>query len=236
MTKPSILHADRSSPRWVPSMSTLSPLPSCANRRYTPEQYRLALKAVCEDGLTAAQAGALHGVPKSTIWHRLYASKRSSSSTPARKTPYPLRRHAPPGDSSRSKNSPYHFRQQRTSELTSLAKHGKSATSSQEVQQKNAGDTSRRKVSGRNRDRSGLGIGGDDACCFCGSAEDDELMLGKMFVLRKFRMHYFCLLFASGLPQNGDDDEGILGFLEEDIKAEILRGRKLAGSQASKIM
>lgn len=123
-------------------MSELHPIPDCTNRRYTPEQYRLALKAVCEDGLTATQAGALHGVPKSTIWHRLFAGRRSSSPTPPRKTPpYPLRRHTTPDDSSRSeKKSPYHFRQQRASEQTALAKHGNSGASSQDVHQKNAGD------------------------------------------------------------------------------------------------
>lgn len=34
-------------------------------------------------------------------------------------------------------------------------------------------------------------------------------------------------LFSSGLAQNGDDDEGIMGFLPRDIEKEIQRGRKL---------
>ncbi|RWS01013.1 putative GPI-anchored adhesin-like protein PGA55-like protein, partial [Dinothrombium tinctorium] len=39
--------------------------------------------------------------------------------------------------------------------------------------------------------------------------------------------HYYCLLFACGLMQNGDDDEGILGFLVPDIQKEYRRGQRL---------
>jgi len=34
-------------------------------------------------------------------------------------------------------------------------------------------------------------------------------------------------LFSAGLEQNGEDNEGILGFLPKDIKKELKRGEKL---------
>lgn len=41
------------------------------------------------------------------------------------------------------------------------------------------------------------------------------------------RAHYHCLLFSSGLHQKGDEDEGLKGFLPEDIRREIRRGNRL---------
>lgn len=128
----------------MPSTSSSPTLQNAVNRRYTTEQYQLALKAVREDGLTTLQASALYGVPKSTIWHRLYAGSRSSSSSssasaPARKLPYTLRRLSAPTDSSQSlKTSPYQFRQQRTSSQSPVVKHGKRAASPQGIQPKTA--------------------------------------------------------------------------------------------------
>ncbi|RWS28674.1 putative serine/threonine-protein kinase nek3-like protein [Leptotrombidium deliense] len=39
--------------------------------------------------------------------------------------------------------------------------------------------------------------------------------------------HYYCLLFACGLRQGGEDEEGILGFLVDDIRTEARRGNRL---------
>ncbi len=39
--------------------------------------------------------------------------------------------------------------------------------------------------------------------------------------------HYFCLLFSSGLDQNGDDEEEIKGFLVADVLKEWRRGQRL---------
>ena len=39
--------------------------------------------------------------------------------------------------------------------------------------------------------------------------------------------HYFCLLFAPGLEQVGTDEEGIKGFLPNDILKEWRRGSRL---------
>ncbi|XP_063889459.1 mucin-2-like isoform X3 [Scylla paramamosain] len=152
-------------------------------------------------------------------------------------------------DSSRSpKKSPYHFRKHlnvRQSVLASLhgksplASHSKgsvspatatsnSATSTQALQRgKSAKDVGRSKVSSRRRNKAEHR---GSVCCFCGSAEDNTVLLGKMCHMRDFHVHYYCLLFSSGLPQNGEDNEGILGFLEEDIMREVLRGKKLSCS------
>ena len=68
---------------------------------------------------------------------------------------------------------------------------------------------------------------GSRVCIFCNRAEDDELKYGKMYVNENIVAHYYCLLFSSGLEQNGKDNEGILGFLNADIEKEAQRGRKL---------
>ena len=39
--------------------------------------------------------------------------------------------------------------------------------------------------------------------------------------------HYFCLLFSSGLDQNGDEEEEIMGFRTQDILKEWRRGQRL---------
>ena len=64
-------------------------------------------------------------------------------------------------------------------------------------------------------------------CLFCRKGTDDELIYGKFYVHEHVVAHYYCLLFSSGLEQNGKDIEGILGFLNHDIEREINRGRKL---------
>ena len=39
--------------------------------------------------------------------------------------------------------------------------------------------------------------------------------------------HYFCLLFSSGLEQNGEDEEEMKGFLAADVLKEWRRGQRL---------
>ena len=39
--------------------------------------------------------------------------------------------------------------------------------------------------------------------------------------------HFFCLLFSSGLDQNGDEEEEIMGFRTQDILKEWRRGQRL---------
>ena len=42
-----------------------------------------------------------------------------------------------------------------------------------------------------------------------------------------YSAHYFCLLFASSMEQSGEDEEGIKGFLPNDILKELRRGARL---------
>ncbi|XP_055389830.1 PHD finger protein 7-like [Condylostylus longicornis] len=60
-------------------------------------------------------------------------------------------------------------------------------------------------------------------CDLCQSQKKNELKYGKFYVKNKLKVHYFCLLLSTGLAQEGDDDEGILGFLPMDIQAEKRR-------------
>ncbi len=65
-------------------------------------------------------------------------------------------------------------------------------------------------------------------CCLCGSGAlqlvpDLRLLAGP----RGLRAHHLCLLFSSGLHQRGEDDEGLAGFLPQDIQQEMRRGRRL---------
>ena len=49
-------------------------------------------------------------------------------------------------------------------------------------------------------------------------------------ILKSCYYEYKCLvfqLFSSGLKQSGEDEEGIFGFMEKDIKKEINRGKRL---------
>ncbi|ODM91913.1 G2/M phase-specific E3 ubiquitin-protein ligase [Orchesella cincta] len=64
-------------------------------------------------------------------------------------------------------------------------------------------------------------------CVLCRSPKVDELRLGPLYFGEDLTAHYFCLLFAAGLVQKGDDSEGILGFLPVDIKQEAKRAFRL---------
>ena len=83
----------------------------------------------------------------------------------------------------------------------------------------------RRGMSASDTIASALGL---PACHLCGSTEGslsvDTLLESKSHSLS---VHYFCLLFSSGLGQSGTENEGIKGFLMPDIKKEIKRGSRL---------
>ncbi|XP_043266566.1 uncharacterized protein [Venturia canescens] len=71
-------------------------------------------------------------------------------------------------------------------------------------------------------------------CCFCGLADVNELDYGKIHEYSGIITHYYCLLFSSNMQQQGSDDEGILGFLPDDIHKEIKRGKRLVCSYCKK--
>jgi len=62
--------------------------------------------------------------------------------------------------------------------------------------------------------------------CFM-STRPEGVKLGGLYRVGDLVAHHFCLIMASGLAQNGEDDEGILGFLSNDIERELRRGQKL---------
>ncbi|XP_054153296.1 pineapple eye protein-like [Oppia nitens] len=68
----------------------------------------------------------------------------------------------------------------------------------------------------------------DKECLFCFKSNRNSLRFGKMIKLDDIYVHYYCLLLASGLSQNGKDSEGIYGFLVKDIHKEQRRGDKLS--------
>ncbi|XP_075226646.1 uncharacterized protein LOC142327445 isoform X2 [Lycorma delicatula] len=70
-------------------------------------------------------------------------------------------------------------------------------------------------------------FGTDQTCVFCEANIVDELKLGTIYKYGSIVTHYFCLLLSSNMEQNGQDDEGIYGFLPVDIEKEVKRGKKL---------
>ena len=70
----------------------------------------------------------------------------------------------------------------------------------------------------------------DIVCKLCfRPAQDPEgtLKLGALYQFGYCVAHLYCLMFSSGLDQNGEDEEGINGFLPVDIVKEWRRGGKL---------
>lgn len=55
-------------------------------------------------------------------------------------------------------------------------------------------------------------------CNICKSSDVNDLELGEFLECNDVHVHYFCLLLTTSLQQNGEDDEGLLGFLIKDIK------------------
>ena len=54
-----------------------------------------------------------------------------------------------------------------------------------------------------------------------------DLELGPLYRLGQCVAHLHCLMFSSGLIQGGEEGDGILGFLPDDITRELQRGAKL---------
>ncbi|XP_034937856.1 probable inactive serine/threonine-protein kinase scy2 [Chelonus insularis] len=71
-------------------------------------------------------------------------------------------------------------------------------------------------------------------CVFCNISDDDELKYGKIYEYENIVTHYYCLLLSSNMQQRGRDEDGILGFLPEDIHKELNRGRRLSCSFCKK--
>ncbi|GAB0090367.1 hypothetical protein DMENIID0001_050940 [Sergentomyia squamirostris] len=58
-------------------------------------------------------------------------------------------------------------------------------------------------------------------CYVCKKPRKDDELYGEKRTLQDIKCHYFCLLFAHDIPQNGEDDEGISGFKYPDIIAGV---------------
>ncbi|XP_036006739.1 G2/M phase-specific E3 ubiquitin-protein ligase [Fundulus heteroclitus] len=69
----------------------------------------------------------------------------------------------------------------------------------------------------------------EDCCALCRCSDDDPVTFGEKVKLKehKFSVHYFCLLTSSGVYQRGEENEGVFGFLVDDIKQEIRRAARL---------
>ncbi|XP_029633246.1 uncharacterized protein LOC115209160 [Octopus sinensis] len=67
-----------------------------------------------------------------------------------------------------------------------------------------------------------------DMCLFCETTDDNEEIFGRKVQKCRMTVHYFCMLFSSGLSQKGKTEEdGIFGFLPGDIWKEKSRGSRL---------
>ncbi|XP_023656465.1 G2/M phase-specific E3 ubiquitin-protein ligase isoform X1 [Paramormyrops kingsleyae] len=75
-----------------------------------------------------------------------------------------------------------------------------------------------------------------ERCELCKLADDCPNKYGEKITLENHNLtvHYFCLLMASGVYQRGEEDEGIYGFLVEDIKQEIRRSSRLTCNACKK--
>lgn len=69
----------------------------------------------------------------------------------------------------------------------------------------------------------------DDCCLLCGFSDDDPALLGEKVKLEELKgsVHYFCLLTSCGVFQRGAADQGVFGFLIDDIKKERIRSSRL---------
>eukprot|EP00092_Neocalanus_flemingeri_P013914 GFUD01015009.1.p1 GENE.GFUD01015009.1~~GFUD01015009.1.p1 ORF type:complete len:1844 (+),score=612.96 GFUD01015009.1:251-5782(+) len=70
---------------------------------------------------------------------------------------------------------------------------------------------------------------GDGVCKICGLGWNlsDDLELGPLYKYGICQAHLHCLMFSSGLIQGGDEKEGIVGFMPDDVLREWQRGAKL---------
>nr|XP_046269770.1 G2/M phase-specific E3 ubiquitin-protein ligase isoform X2 [Scatophagus argus] len=69
----------------------------------------------------------------------------------------------------------------------------------------------------------------EECCALCRLSDDDPALLGEKVTLKehKLSVHYLCLLTSCGVYQRGAENEGIFGFLVDDIKQEIRRSARL---------
>ncbi|XP_044022635.1 G2/M phase-specific E3 ubiquitin-protein ligase isoform X2 [Siniperca chuatsi] len=76
---------------------------------------------------------------------------------------------------------------------------------------------------------AGGGRNREECCALCRLSDDDPAMFGEKVTLKehKLSVHYFCLLTSCGVYQRGEEDEGVFGFLVDDIKQEIRRSARL---------
>ncbi|XP_027692743.1 PHD finger protein 7 isoform X2 [Vombatus ursinus] len=65
-------------------------------------------------------------------------------------------------------------------------------------------------------------------CRMCLQEPGDPEKLGEFLQRDNLRIHYFCLILSSGLPQRGRASDGFHGFLPEDIKKETSRAARKA--------
>ncbi|XP_028846785.1 G2/M phase-specific E3 ubiquitin-protein ligase [Denticeps clupeoides] len=67
------------------------------------------------------------------------------------------------------------------------------------------------------------------ACQLCKRCDNCPDKYGEKVTLKQHALtvHYFCLLMSSGIYQRGEEDEGVYGFLVEDIQKEIRRSSRL---------
>ncbi|XP_041703982.1 G2/M phase-specific E3 ubiquitin-protein ligase [Coregonus clupeaformis] len=68
-----------------------------------------------------------------------------------------------------------------------------------------------------------------DCCALCKLNENCPDKYGEKITLKSHELtvHYFCLLMSSGVYQRGEENEGIYGFLVDDIKQEVSRSHRL---------
>ncbi|XP_042670346.1 G2/M phase-specific E3 ubiquitin-protein ligase isoform X2 [Centrocercus urophasianus] len=66
-------------------------------------------------------------------------------------------------------------------------------------------------------------------CVLCGRTDNCPEKYGekRTYVEHNLTLHNYCLLMSSGIWQRGEEDEGIDGFLIEDIRKEVNRAARL---------
>ncbi|OXB83909.1 UNVERIFIED_CONTAM: hypothetical protein H355_009393, partial [Colinus virginianus] len=66
-------------------------------------------------------------------------------------------------------------------------------------------------------------------CVLCGRTDNCPEKYGekRTYVEYNLTLHNYCLLMSSGIWQRGEEDEGVDGFLIEDIRKEVNRAARL---------
>lgn len=64
-------------------------------------------------------------------------------------------------------------------------------------------------------------------CAFCDLPQSDDMHGELLSSGSGLHVHYFCMLFSSGLHQRGEENEPLRGFVEADVRAELRRGSRL---------